>query len=117
MGSINAQAVAKEVSANVRKGKLVKMGAIMRKHGYSHSTSRKPKRVTQTKTFKNVMAPILKQMEQEREAILKRLPKVRAKAKYRDLIDALDKTTKNIQLLEGKETGREKITFSWEGDK
>lgn len=114
MGSINAKNVAKEVSENVRKGKLVKLGAIMLKNGYSKSTSRKPKHVTETKSFQKEMAPILAQMEKERQAILLRLPKVRAKAKYRDLMDGLDKTTKNIQLLSGKETGKEKITFAWE---
>jgi hypothetical protein len=114
MGSLNAKKVAIEVSENVRQGKLVKLGAIMRKNGYSKSTSKKPKRVTETKTFKTEMAPLIEQLEAERQAILKRLPKVRAKAKYRDLIDGLDKTTKNIQLLGGKDTG--KVTFSWGSD-
>jgi len=47
---------------------------------------------------------------------MKRLPKVRAKAKYRDLMDGLDKTTKNIQLLSGKETSREDVTYRWLGE-
>jgi hypothetical protein len=114
MASINAKNVAKEIAESVGKGKKIVMGAIMRKHGYSKKTSETPKRVTETKTFKNEMLPIVEALEKEREAILKRLPKVRAKAKYRDLIDGLDKTTKNIQLLGGKDTG--KISFSWGDD-
>lgn len=114
MGSINAIAVAKEVSENLRKGKRVVMGKIMLKHGYSKTTSRKPKHVTKTKSFQKEMEPILRQIEKERQAILKRLPKVRAKAKYRDLIDGLDKTTKNIQLLQGKDTSKEAVVFTWE---
>lgn len=114
MSSVNARAVAKEVSETLRKGKRVKLGAIMRKNGYSKSTSEKPKLVTETKTYKKEIAPIVDAMRKERDAIMQRLPKIRAKAKYRDLIDALDKTTKNIQLLEGKDTGKENITFTWE---
>jgi hypothetical protein len=45
----------------------------------------------------------------EREKIINGLNRVRSRAKYRDLIDGLDKTTKNIQLLTGKDT--EKINF------
>lgn len=49
---------------------------------------------------------IVEAMMKEREAIMLRLPKVRNKAKYRDLIDGLDKATKNIQLLTGQDTSR-----------
>lgn len=34
-------------------------------------------------------------------------------AKLRDLVDGIDKFTKNIQLLSGKETGREGVIFKW----
>lgn len=112
MTSINAKNVAKEVSENVRKGKLVKLGAIMRKNGYSKQTSLKPKRVTDTKSFKDEIEPVVDAMERERNKAIVMMKKKISKAKYRDLVDAVDKFTKNIQLLGGKDTG--KVTFTWE---
>lgn len=114
MGSINAKAVAQEVLENLGKGKKSSISAIMKKKGYSKASSKNPKLVTSTKTYKAELQPVIESMMRERDAILKQLPKVRAKAKYRDLIDGLDKTTKNIQLLTGKDTGKEAITFTWE---
>lgn len=107
---------------NIRRQKAIKelvenggsVGAAMRKAGYSPKTAKNPEKLTKTKAFKEAVAPVLEALEKERNAILARLPKVRAKAKYRDLIDGLDKTTKNIQLLQGKETGKEAVTFTWE---
>lgn len=102
-GSENAKAVAKEVMETVRKGKKVNAYRIQRRHGYSHSSA-KAMKGKRTKTYQKEIKPLIKQLEDERQAILTRLPKVRSKAKYRDLIDGLDKTTKNIQLLGGRPT-------------
>lgn len=114
MPSVNAKAVAQEVMENLGKGKKVSVSAIARKRGYSPASAKNPKLITGTKTFKDEVAPMVEAMRKEREAIMKRLPKVRAKAKYRDLVDGVDKLTKNIQLLKGKETGKESVTFKWE---
>ncbi len=114
MGSVNARNVALEVLETVRKGKKVKLGKIIKNNGYAETTSTVPSQVTNTKSYKTVVKPIVDLLEIERRAIIKRLPKVRSKAKYRDLIDGLDKTTKNIQLLNGGVTDRQvtTITFS-----
>ena len=116
MGSINAKMVALEVVETVRKGKRVNLGKIMKKNGYAGPTTKNPRHVTDTKSYKEVINPIVQALEKERDAIMKRLPKVRAQAKYRDLMDGLDKTTKNIQLLSGKETSREDVTYRWIGE-
>lgn len=55
------------------------------------------------------MLPLVERLENERNAIIARLEKVRSKAKYRDLIDGLDKITKNIQLLTGGSTDNVKV--------
>jgi hypothetical protein len=47
----------------------------------------------------------------ERSRMLGGMKKKMTKAKFRDLVDGVDKFTKNIQLLGGKDTG--KITFEW----
>lgn len=104
MASESAKAVAKEVSEAVGKGKPVVLGKILRQKGYSESTSKTPKRVTETKSYQEVLKPLIQQLEDERQAVLKEMIGKRSKAKYRDLTDALDKITKNIQLLGGKPT-------------
>lgn len=99
MNNIKQEKVVNELLANG--GSLANA---MRKAGYSSKTARSPKKMTESKKYQEVVNPVIKAMEAERDAILKRLPKVRSKAKYRDLTDGLDKMTKNIQLLGGKPT-------------
>ena len=103
MASENAKAVAKEVSENLRKGKRVILGKIIAKR-YSKSVSEKPKIVTETKRYKEVMKPIVDQLEEERQRAITKLKGKISKAKYHHLIDGIDKLTKNIQLLGGKPT-------------
>ncbi len=114
MPSENARAVAQEVIATVRKGQKVNKGAIIKRHGYSDTVSKRPSKVTDTDSYKQEINPVVKAMEKERDAILKALPKMRSKAKYRDLIDGADKMTKNIQLLSGGKTSNDKVSFNWE---
>lgn len=103
MSSENAKAVAMEVSENLRKGKRVILGKIIAKR-YSKSTSKSPQIVTETKSYKEAIKPIIEQLEEERQRAIKTLKSRISKAKYRDLTDAIDKLTKNIQLLGGKPT-------------
>lgn len=113
MASENAKAVAKEVSENIGLGKKVAIGPIMRKHGYSEKTSKTPKRVTNTKTFKKEMAPVVSNMIKTRDKAVLLMNSRLSKAKLRDLTDLVDKLTKNIQLLTGKDTSKEAVTFTW----
>lgn len=110
MISVRAKAVAMEVSDAIGKKQPVDLGKIIRKQGYSKSTSKTPKRVTETKSYKAVMKPIVEQLEEERQRAVELLKGQISKAKYRDLVDGVDKLTKNIQLLTGKET--ERVGFS-----
>ena len=112
MSSENAKAVAREVSENIRRGKKVILGDIISKR-YSKSTSKTPQRVTETKSYQNEMKPIIEQLEIERQRAIKLLKKTSNKAKYRDLIDGVDKITKNIQLLSGGKTESNEMTIKW----
>lgn len=96
----------------VEKGGTV--GAAMRKAGYSPETAKTPNKLRKTKEYQEIVVPILQKMEKEREAIMDALPLKRKKAGYRDLIDAADKMTKNIQLLSGGRTSNERVSFGWE---
>ncbi len=104
--SENARAVAREVIATVQAGKKVSKGLIIKKHGYADSVVEKPEKVTKTKSYQEEINPIIEMMKQERDAIMERLKKTRNKAKYRDLVDGMDKMTKNIELLSGRDTAR-----------
>ena len=104
MGSLSAKNVAKDISESIRRGKKVNLGKIIRKNGYSEQTSKSPQLVTETISFKEEINPVVRAMERERDAAIKMMSKVRNKAKYRDFADAIDKLTKNIQLLTGGKT-------------
>lgn len=114
MASIAAKEVAKEVLETLGKGKRPNLGKIARKKGYANNTADNPKGITETKSYQEVMNPVVEALIQERKAIIERLKKTRSKAKYRDLIDGLDKITKNIQLLSGGKTANEELKITWE---
>lgn len=114
MSSISAKEVAKEVLENIRNGVKPNLGKIIKSKGYSETTSTVPTLVTETKSYKEVISPVVEAMEAERNRIIVALSnKKLSKEKYRDLIDGLDKLTKNVQLLSGGRTSNEsiKITF------
>ncbi len=114
MSSISAKEVAKEVLENIRKGKKPNLGKIIKSKGYSETTSTVPSLVTDTKSYREVINPVIEAMERERDRIIVALSKKNlSKEKYRDMIDGLDKLTKNVQLLSGGKTSNEsiKITF------
>lgn len=105
MASENAKKVAKIVSENLRDGKKVILGEIIRESGYAISTSEKPKLVTETDSYKEAIAPVVDKMIQERDRIIASIStKDLTEEKHKDLIDSLDKLTKNIQLLSGGKT-------------
>lgn len=114
MASIAAKEVAREVLETVGRGEMPILGKIIKKKGYAKHTADSPKQVTNTESYQSIIRPVVEAMEKERLAILARLPKVRSKAKYRDLIDGADKMTKNIQLLNGGKTSNEGMQISWE---
>lgn len=114
MGSLAAKEVAKEVLETIGKGKKPNLGKIARKKGYADNTADNPKLITETQSYQEVISPVVQALIDERDAVIKRLKKTRNKAKYRDLIDGLDKITKNIQLLTGGETERAKLNISFD---
>lgn len=108
--SNSARAVAHEVIERVRKGKKVSVRAIAIRRGYSPSSASSNK-VQNTKSYQEVIQPVIAQMERERQRAIDLMPKASKKAKYRDLVDATDKLTKNIQLLHGRSTSNVAISM------
>ncbi len=115
MSSIAAQEVGKEVLETVRKGKRPILGKIIRKKGYALTTSTVPTQVTRTKSYKEVVKPVLERYLKEEQRLLEAVEKKNLKKEqYRILIDSLDKVRKQIQILSGGRTGNETIIFNWQ---
>lgn len=105
MASENAKQVAKKVSENLRKGKRVNLGKIIKETGYSKSTSESPTVVTETKSYQEEIKPILDLMVKERQRLINEMSgRELTKVQYESLTRALDLLTKNIQLLSDRPT-------------
>ena len=105
MGSIDAKNVAKEVSETLGKGEKVVLGKILRRNGYSESTSETPSNVTNTKSYQNEIKPIVDRWENERDRLTTELEgRDLSKERYETVIKSIDIVTKNIQLLSGGKT-------------
>jgi hypothetical protein len=84
----------------------------MRQVGYSKNSARNPKNLTDSDAFKEAQPDIIQKLIIERTRATDKLKNKISKAKYRDLVDGIDKLTKNIQLLSGGKT--QDITFRWD---
>lgn len=90
-------------SENLGKSGFTKtMRQMMLEAGYSESSANQ--QTTLLVGLKDELDTVVQKMESERQKALKRLKNRIGEAKYRDLIDAIDKLTKNIQLLRGGST-------------
>jgi hypothetical protein len=104
MSSINAKEVAREVSESIRKGKRVILGEIIKKR-YAESTSKKPKLVTSTKSYQEIIKPVADGLFNEIKKIQKEMQSRNLTGEeYKTLAEVLDKTVKNYQLLSDKPT-------------
>ncbi len=109
--SLMAKNVAKDVSATIGSGKKVILKDIIKRNGYSQTVAENPKLVTSTKSYQDSIAPFVQKMIEERDMAIEQMKKTRSKAKYRDLTDAIDKLTKNTQLLTGGRVAEQPIVF------
>lgn len=107
MGSANAKAVAEEVVKRLRKSKKINLGEIIRSKGYSKSVSTAPQNVTETKSYRQVVEPIVEKMKRERDRMMKALSeKDLNEVDYEKITRSFDIFTKNIELLSGNDTER-----------
>ena len=112
MASEDAKNVAKQVLETLGSGEKVILGEILRNNGYAETTSLTPQFVTETKSYKSVVEPVVKKMERERDRLMKSIETKDLDAvTYKDSVSSVDTLTKNIQLLSGKETERTSIVM------
>ena len=80
------------------------------KAGYSPATANTPSKVTNTEAFKEASLTILEKLKKIQEAqineILNRCDNALSLEKYKDMVDTFEKTTKLVELLEGRATER-----------
>lgn len=98
-----AIAVANEVLATLGNNQIPNIEKIVKGKGYSKNTARAGI-VQKTKSYQSVIQPFVQKLIEERERAIDAMRGKISKAKYRDLTDAIDKLTKNVQLLTGGAT-------------
>lgn len=107
MASETAKAVAQDVTKAIKAGGKIVMGEIVENRGYGDSTIKNPKRVQDTKSYKEAIAPIVNRWQKEIERIQAELEiKDLSSEKYKDLVDSIDKLNKQVQLATGGVTER-----------
>jgi hypothetical protein len=113
MGKLAAIKV-KEMLAKGEKPNLYKA---MKSVGYTEYSS-KSGIAKFSNAWKNEMEDVVNMMEIERKRCLEEMQTqaVRDTASYRDRLEAVNKLSNNIQLLTGKQTANDKVSFSWDGE-
>ena len=115
MGSMKAKKVALKVIESIGKKKQPTMGQIIREVGYAPTTSLNPQQVTATKEYQDTVEPFVNKLIKERERIIKAMSeKELDEVAYNHLTDAMDKATKNIQLLSGGKTESNEMIIKWQ---
>lgn len=103
--SENAKAVALKVVEKVRKGEKVNLGKIILEQGYAPSVAIKPQKITEQKVYKDIVDPVVSQMQRIRGKALEALEQKKFKReKVPTLLAVADVLTKNERLLGGKAT-------------
>jgi hypothetical protein len=80
--------------------------------GFEESTAKQQSEILSG--IREELQPIVQAAIDHRKQVIAEMVKKMGKAKYRDLTDAFDKLTKNIQLLSGGKTANEQININWE---
>ena len=106
MATLLQRKLIKLISENIRSSKRLTLGELMLKAGYSKSQSLNPNHIFEQPGMQIQMNPIVTALETQRKRAIAMLSKKISKAKYRDLVDGIDKFTKNIELLSGRATER-----------
>ena len=112
MTILNPVKVARRISENIRNGKKINQGEIIRSVGYSKNTSLKPKLVTETQAYKQEMLtlnqPLIEGIQEHITKLKQELANRNlSQEEYRTLVGSLDIYIKNYQLLSGGATERQ----------
>ena len=107
MATLNQEAVINKIKKKVGKGRIV-IGREM-KGIYADSVVKNPKKLTESKGYKEKMKPVIEQLQNERLEALEEARKKRGTAQYAQLMQAVKDLTNQIQLLGGGDTERIRV--------
>lgn len=101
---------------NILDGSPLTSKQVVRYGGYSAEESNTPKKILQDNpVIELALKPVVTRLKDLRSlAITAAEQKVLQTVSYQELINGIDKLTKNIQLLTGEDTEKNRVTFSWE---
>lgn len=96
---------------NVKETKTMK--ELMLEAGYSKSQSTNPYQILESETIQEGIQPFVDKLLRERERIMDELAQRDiSDERYKDMVDSMDKFTKNAQLLSGGHTENVKHDLS-----
>ena len=113
MGALAARKVKQQIAS----GEKLNCYKAMREVGYSESSARSTL-AKNTDAWKEEMKDMVKELEVERAKCLEEMKdqKLRNKASYRDRLETVKVSTNLIQLLSGRQTSNDQVTFTWSGE-
>lgn len=89
----------------MKKGEFKSYKEIIAANGYSKGIHIHPEKVVKTKSYQSVMEPFVKQLERERQRLMSEMvTRDLSQEEYKTMVEAVDKLTKNSQLLSGGNT-------------
>ena len=99
------------------KGATKPLKDLLLEAGYTSASAKNPKIILDSKniTESDELNNFIKSLSDKRKLAITYLTSRKlSKAPAREIAYVIDVLTKNTQLLSGKETGKENITFTWE---
>jgi hypothetical protein len=102
------KALARELIENTKRAKPLNKSEILENIGYSRTTARHAQEdiISRPGVQKEIL-PVVERLKKHRDKIIQELEiKQLDEVKYKDLMDGMDKITKNIELLSGNATER-----------
>lgn len=99
--------LARKLIQNLKNDKPKTLTKLLVESGYSEITAKSSQKDIVTRPgVQKELVNIIEQLQEERQEIIKEMKLKRGKAGYSDLVRGLDVTTKNVELLSGRDTAR-----------
>ncbi len=106
--------MAKKVLEKIGRGENVVYGEVAKEVGYSDTMALNPQAITRTVAYRKAIEEFLPVAEKARQnAILAISKRNMNKERLPSVVDAMDKLTKNIQLLSGQSTDNQAVQVAW----
>ena len=90
----------------IGKGRKMSIGKAMRESGFSNNYADQPSKFMRSQGVKNFLSELKRKRKQSLDALTK--AKI-DKAQYDKLVEGIEKMTKMVELLEGRETERRRV--------